>query len=336
MSSPRGRGVDLGSTASVLGARVMLAYAASHGVDVDALLAEVGLTRRALDDPEGRLPLARYRRCWELAAARARDPLFGLHVAERSTVGTYEALDYALWVSADFADALARATRFYRLLGDDLALHLIQRDGLARLHRDVVHDQRHRAEAFFAVVVLRARELLAAPFRVREVRFAHRARGDARAYRALFRCPVRFGCALAELVFDAGVLRLPVRTAKPGLARVLDRHMRDLVGRLPAGDSFLHRVHHAIARSLQGARPSLRSTAIALHASPRTVQRRLHELGATHREVVEHVRRDMAERLLATGRLSIGEIAYLLGYRDSGGFRRAYRRWTCRRPSSSS
>jgi AraC-like DNA-binding protein len=70
-----------------------------------------------------------------------------------------------------------------------------------------------------------------------------------------------------------------------------------------------------------------------LRASPRTVQRRLQELGLTHRELVDQVRRALAPRLLATPRLSLTEVAYLLGFEDVSGFYRAHRRWTGVAPS---
>ncbi len=116
---------------------------------------------------------------------------------------------------------------------------------------------------------------------------------------------------------------------------VLDRHMRDLMARLPAGDSLVERVHRAVATTLRNQRrPSLQMTAHALKASPRTVQRWLGEHGATHREIADAVRRDYAIRRLEARELSITEIAFLLGFNDVGGFRRTFRRWTGRRPSS--
>jgi AraC-like DNA-binding protein len=138
---------------------------------------------------------------------------------------------------------------------------------------------------------------------------------------------------IPEIVLAAASLELHVRTAVPGLARVLDRYLRDLVARLPRQGSRLQRVHDAIARSMHGGRASLRATARQLLASARTVQRWLKELGVTHRELVEDLRRDLADRLLSTARLSIAEIASLIGFHDVSGFRRAYKRWTGAAPS---
>jgi AraC-like DNA-binding protein len=71
----------------------------------------------------------------------------------------------------------------------------------------------------------------------------------------------------------------------------------------------------------------------ALHASPRTLQRRLSDHGTSYTQVVESVRRDLAEHLVAEGRLSVTEIAFLLGFTEVGSFRRVYKRWTGVTPS---
>jgi AraC-like DNA-binding protein len=46
------------------------------------------------------------------------------------------------------------------------------------------------------------------------------------------------------------------------------------------------------------------------------------------------MRRRLSGRYLADRDLSLGEIAYLLGYSESSAFNRAYRRWTGRTPSA--
>lgn len=314
-------------TVSALGVRALLAYARRRGVDVDALARQLGQSDHGAQDPEGRISVVDNRRLWALVAARSGDPAFGLHFAQQLEVGTFEALDYAMWASATLADAIERIVRFHRLIGDDLLLRVVQRGGTARLVRECLHDVAPRAESFVTFLVARARSLVAKLPDPREVRFRHPPPRDLRPYRAFFRCPVRFDASTTELVTDAQALQLPLRSARPGLAAVLDRHMRDLLARLPTSDHFEQRVHDAIARSLHGSRPSLAATARQLHASPRTVQRRLRERGMSHRDLVEEIRRDLAERLLARPRLSIAEIAYLLGFDNASGFRKAYKRW---------
>jgi AraC-like DNA-binding protein len=60
----------------------------------------------------------------------------------------------------------------------------------------------------------------------------------------------------------------------------------------------------------------------------RTLQRRLKEHGFSFRDVLTEVRQELAEQNLRDFDMSIGEIAYLLGYSNPSEFHRAFRGWT--------
>ena len=70
----------------------------------------------------------------------------------------------------------------------------------------------------------------------------------------------------------------------------------------------------------------------AMHVSVRTLQRRLVEAGTTFREVSDLVRDQLAEEYLSDPRVSIPEVAFLLGFSDQSSFNRAFRRWTGQSP----
>lgn len=68
--------------------------------------------------------------------------------------------------------------------------------------------------------------------------------------------------------------------------------------------------------------------------SHRTLRRRLQELGTSYTQMVADLRLDCAQRALASGGVTIAEIAYQLGYTEPTNFRHAFRRWTGHSPSS--
>ena len=67
--------------------------------------------------------------------------------------------------------------------------------------------------------------------------------------------------------------------------------------------------------------------------SARTLQRRLQEQGTSVVELLSEVRKELACVYLRDKTLSITEVAFLLGFEDSSGFARAFRRWTGQSPS---
>jgi hypothetical protein len=62
----------------------MLSAAARRGVDADALLAEAGIEKELLDDPDARLPEQSVKAHWGRAYAQSGDSNLALHAAEVS------------------------------------------------------------------------------------------------------------------------------------------------------------------------------------------------------------------------------------------------------------
>jgi len=99
-------------------------------------------------------------------------------------------------------------------------------------------------------------------------------------------------------------------------ARAVDRHTQPL--------SYAERVERAIKFPDAG----IESVASALHASPRTLQRRLEAEGTRYSEVLDRARATLARKLLRESTLPIAEIAARVGFSDVAPFTRAFRRWT--------
>jgi len=84
----------------------------------------------------------------------------------------------------------------------------------------------------------------------------------------------------------------------------------------------------AIARQLSaGRRSSVAAVAGRLNLSPRTFQRRLHELGTSFQEQLAGVRRTTAGRLLVATDLDAVAISMLVGFVEPNSFTRAFRHW---------
>jgi AraC-like DNA-binding protein len=318
-----------GGTASVVALRPMLAFARERGVDVDAILRDVGVPPSKRDHFDLRISESAREQAWVEAAERAHDPAFGLHVAERSRPGDYDVLDYSLCFSSTLGDALDRISHFHHVLCDACGIRQQVVRGIVRVRRIEERTPPPDDDDKAGFLVVRARQLTGVEVVPCEVRFRHAEPADVRPYAALFRCPVRFGQTANEMRFHARDLALPIKTANVGLVGVLDRYMTELMGRLPKAASNHEHIRSIVADTLRrGERPSLQATARSLRASERTVQRRLGEQGTTHREIVESVRRDIAERLVSDCKVCITEAAFLTGFADVSGFRRMYKRWT--------
>ena len=91
---------------------------------------------------------------------------------------------------------------------------------------------------------------------------------------------------------------------------------------------MVDQVRSIIASEFRGGDPSLEHVAEQLAMTPRTLQRKLHEIGTSHNELLDQMRRQLAMRYLREREMAICEVAYLLGFSESSSFHRAFKRWT--------
>ena len=64
-----------------------------------------------------------------------------------------------------------------------------------------------------------------------------------------------------------------------------------------------------------------------LNVSLRSLQRRLADEGTNFQRILDGARRELALRYVEDERYNISEIAYMLGYSESGNLTKAFRRW---------
>jgi AraC-like DNA-binding protein len=86
-------------------------------------------------------------------------------------------------------------------------------------------------------------------------------------------------------------------------------------------------VHAAIVARLSHGQVRLASIADELKLSPRTLQRKLSEAGATFQQVLDQARFALAKDYLRRPELSLIDIAFLLGYQEQSAFNHAFKEW---------
>ena len=129
---------------------------------------------------------------------------------------------------------------------------------------------------------------------------------------------------LAFLVI--ALLALPLASADPITAQILEAKIEQLA--IAPSESFLDRVRRAVG---DRADPSPDDIAKALGISARTLRRHLDAEGETFRGIIDRLRRERADALLARGS-SVKEVAFALGFSEPSAFSRAYKRWTGKAP----
>jgi AraC-like DNA-binding protein len=284
-----------------------------------------------LDDPEARLPHRIAVSLLKHVAAGTGDDAVGLHAAERVYPGDFDVLEYAALSSATLGESILITNRYLRLVHDaaDFTLDVGQQAVWQYSFPPGIVLPPPAAEYFMSVFVILGRRYAGCDFlRGGAVHFTHPAPGDTSEHQRLFGTDVRFGQSHNQLVMPLPALALPLVKSDPALRTLLERVARDMVDRLPKADALTSQIRPLLTSELGRGDPGIVTLARHLHMTPRTLRRRLREIGTTHRDILEQLRKKLAIRYLSERAIGTTEVAFLLGYSNASAFHKAFKRWT--------
>lgn len=313
----------------------MVRTASARGAEVADLLRGAGLTLETLEDPDARLPAPTVMALWNALRERTGDPALQLVAPLTLPWGAYRIIDYLVAASTTVGDGVRRFAQFFGLIADSLVLEL----GEGADHRTLTLSTVDGGpvpsvyvDYVFAALVSRIRMRIRPDLRLRRVEMRMPAPTVVASYDEVFRTSVHFGADADRLTFGNAEWAEPTQEGDAALAELLEAHARVLAARTPrATAGFTEDVRRAIVATLAKG-GTAQQVARALNLSVRSLQRKLDECDTTFRSLAETVRGELAEGYLANPRVSISEVAVLLGFSEQSAFNRAFRRWTGETP----
>lgn len=301
---------------------------------METLLDGSGIDPEALLQADCQIPQPTFAALLRRAIKLTNEPGIGYHVGLQMKASYHGVFGQAAMVANNMREVIELTQAFTSLYFTIMTLHFEQQGDQAILRFEETHPQFELGNVGAQVMLLgfatMGQSLTGKPVSGIGMvkvprpeyfsRFQHLVPGE-----------VRFEQPYNGLIFPAEILDRPLVMADPIAARLAREQCKQELNRL-AGNSSTYQLARDLAFDEQQGFASMEEVADKLHLSPRTLQRRLSDEGVSYREVVEHIRRDRALRLVASGGASIGQVADLLGYNDVTNFSRAFRRWTGESP----
>jgi AraC-like DNA-binding protein len=322
------------SPASVL---LMIAYGRSRKVAPSTLLKDSNLTLRQLADPDFTVTASQ-----ELAVASnllkstGHEAHLGLKLGLSYRLSTYGLLGYGLLSSATGREAIALAQRYLALTYAYVRI-TFRRNG----HQDVVTfapsaELPARLRRFFVERAMGAtcrvlRDVIGSDFELTafDVTFEEAPGGKQQVWSAR----IQHGRRTNAIAFEHAFLERPLPQANAVTAAMCERMCAELLSRRRIRLDLTSFLADYLSTHAFESPPQLKDVASVLNTSERTLKRRLKEEGASFRDISNEVRKSKAQALVAEGRLSMSEIARVLGFSDLSSFSQAYKRWTGTAPS---
>ncbi len=310
---------------------LLLDYAERQGLERERLLKAAGLRADPIDDPDSRIKTAIMLKLWRAVIDELDDPCLGLHVGSSVHAKQLGLVGYAIFHSRNLHSAMHRFARYVHIISDSVQFEIHESAKEASFTWKVhpaLAALRHPVETGVALMVAMGRDITGTDISPDRVELPGPQPEDTAEYRRYFGCPVEFERPVAKVTSMRQALNLPCKAPDPTLVTYLDELAENKMNPLEDREERMSdAVRRVLWSMLPGGRPDLWRTAAELGVSVRTLQRRLGEEGSSFSKVLDELRRDLSNELLADRSLSVSEVAFMLGYSEPSAFQRAYRRW---------
>jgi len=300
------------------------------------ILAEVGLGPSALDHPDNTIPHAMMGLLLGTAAERTRCPHFGLELGRGigiSALGPVgKMMCHAPTVGTALCDFCANQHRNAR---GGVAYFLLEEEhgcwGYAVYHFGV-KGSRHVYDAaamigFNILCELAGSEQIGSV----ELLLSHSGPEDLTPYRRSLKLKLSFDCGQTAFLLPRQMVNQPVVGADPTIRKELQNSVKAMS---PAGElDVVSQLRRTLRIALIEGKVSAVAISAQMRMNRRTLQRRLEAEGMSFQRILDETRSEFAMQLLAHTKLSIAEIALMVGYAEASVLIRSFSQWTGLTPS---
>ncbi|MES2149310.1 MAG: AraC family transcriptional regulator [Pseudomonadota bacterium] len=299
------------------------------GGDVDVYAARFQLPLRMDADVETLVPGERLVRLLETCAVELDCPDFGLRAGAAQGRDALGPIALVALHCATLREAMEAVVRYLNLLNSALELSVQEDEAGPRIAYELkvlrAGPTRQFEEWTLAIALRMLRLIGSDQVRPRAIFFPHAPLLAQSHYTKFFGCPVKFSRPEYGMGVFAADLRRPLLSTDPKLKELIGDYMERIAD--PSARTLRDQVELMTRRLLPTGRCNLISVAGHFHLSVRTMQRRLEQEGIVFEELLDSVRHEAAQRLLADRAVRLSQIAGLLGYAAQSSFSHAFRRW---------
>jgi AraC-like DNA-binding protein len=299
----------------------------SMGLDPYRLAAAEGLPGACLTDPDMRVPAEAIGRLLEVTARRPGAEDLGLRLAESRRLSNLGPIGLVAREQPTVRAALECFHRYVWVQNEALSWRMEDVGDLTLLRLTITADRRpgrQAAELSIGVTVRVLHGLLGERWRPEAIVFQHAAPGRLDTHRRVLGVTPEFSHEFTGVFLLARDLATPIQGADPEMARQMQRFVDQFAPQRQTDTATT--VRELVLALLPTGGCNVERVASMMHIDRRTLHRRLADQGLTFTGLVDEIRRQVTDQLLATGNRSLTEVADLLGYSSLSAFSRWRRR----------
>jgi len=315
-------------------------FASKQGANLNELIALSGKSLEELCAEECFVEDVVYNSVIEQAVLKTGDDFLGLHAGENMNLAAAGLIAQISQTSKTVKQALEYCCQFANLGCSALPMQLIEESSTYKLTmtpQRLWQEQsplavRHTAEGMLAFTIREFHALLLQQHFPQQIHLPWKRPTNTSELERVLSCLIKFEQNDIAVFFEKEHIESKIVTSDYNLLRILVAHAEEKSAQLAQELGFAAQVKQSVIALVKPAFPTIDQVAGHLNLSPRTLQRKLQDEGATYKRLLDDLRMEFAVGYLKRPELSIGEIAYLLNYADTSSFTRSFKRRTGKSP----
>lgn len=298
-------------------------------INLDSILLEHSIDPALLHSPSGYLRHSQATRFLQLVAERFNCDHFGFLVGMHQPPLQLGAVGRAMRMSPTFGVAIETGLHYSHSFTEGTKYDLTVTQGMARLARW------HRRSYPFGSTQMRMlgivqtfkilNHLSGTEWRPSLITYTFSEPGNSKQISNYFSCPVLFDQEIDSLCFPERDLSRPMAESNSDLLKLVEQQLDLYLSKTRPEREIFERVRLYIRAHLGMQRCTMEGCAMFLHLSSRTLQRELERHGTSFRQLLLHVRMEIARQYLSDSSIKLAALAALLGYRNQSAFSRSFR-----------
>lgn len=311
--------------------RHYLAVMQSLGFSAEAVLDGTGLEAARLQDPNCLVELPQCKLVVSNLIRLTGDQGIGLRMAQDMNMADFGIIAHAMLSARTLREAVTYWIRYRNLAGmlinfsqvdepEGWTVEFTESEPLGFVYNFCV-------EEILVTGIKIASLLTQRTVKVHRIQLSFPAPLHAELYRRYFDCPVHFNSSRSSITVSQPHFDCPLPSRDEELNEILSRRCNRMSRQIGDQKIYTTRVR-ALLMARSSTIPSHEEAARLLGVSTRSLRRYLLEEGTHYQGLVDQFRFDLAAEYFEAGDLSTKEVGYLLGFRDTNAFRRAFKTWS--------
>lgn len=317
--------------------KALLNYADELGLDIDELRNLSGLHANLENDFASRISYNQYKTLIETCITKTKNPALGLYFGRRLMFSGHGFVGLGSMACNTVGEALGIVQTYKKLISPITVIDVITHPKSAHLTCTPAFEggetQRFFVEVLFAtlyhcVLYATGKDNVDCTFE-----FSYDAPIYAEEYSTQLNENIQFNSHRHQITFQPSLLDTPLSFSNPAIIHEVKERSSPLLEEVHHQEGFLTLISQFICQCSNGY-PSIDDVANHFETSKSTLKRRLKELNVTYTELLKDAKLNLACDYLEKGELTIEDITQRLQFSEAAAFRRAFKQWTGKSPSS--